>query len=213
VTVEKPGYADFNRFTAVFVDSPRPAVYYRDMARIQKPHPGRLIISTIYSSMDALADCLKVLERRFGRVQYETIEIETSQTAEYHEEMGDNLLRRFFSFEKPVSRSSLPELKAVCHKVEPMFADTVGDFVFRTVNIDPGILTPDNLVMASHREYNHRLYLRDGVFAEVALVFSRGRFMRLPWTIPDYYDNEAIEFFKRVRDSFELVEQDNQARV
>jgi hypothetical protein len=183
------------------------------MARIQKPHPGRLIISTIYSSMDALADSLRALERRFGRVQYETIEIETSLASEYREEMGDGLMRRFFSFEKPVARASLPELKGICHKIEPLFADNMGDFVFRTVNIDPGILTPDSLVMASHREYNHRLYLRDGVFAEVALIYSRGRFMRLPWTVADYYDNEAIEFFKRVRDSFELVEQDDQARV
>jgi hypothetical protein len=183
------------------------------MARIQKPAQGRLIISTIYSSMDALADSLKAVERRFGRVQFETIEIETSAADEYREEMGDNLMRRFFSFERPVSRDALVELKAVCHKIEPMFADNVGDFVFRTVNIDPGILTPDNLVMASHREFNHRLYLRDGVFAEVALIYSRGRFMRLPWTNPDFYDNEAVEFLKRVRDSFELVEQDDQARA
>ncbi|MCK4632886.1 MAG: DUF4416 family protein, partial [candidate division Zixibacteria bacterium] len=69
----------------------------------------------------------------------------------------------------------------------------------------PGILTPANLVMASHREYNHRVYLEDGVYAELALVWSKGRYVRLPWTNPDFCHGEAIEFFQRVRGSFDLV--------
>jgi hypothetical protein len=91
--------------------------------------------------------------------------------------------------------------------VENQLGDLVQDYAFRTVNIDPGVLTPDNLIMASHREYNHRVYLRDGVFAELALVYSRGRFVRLPWTVVDFCQGEAIEFFVRVRQSFEMVEE------
>ncbi len=175
------------------------------MARIQKPPPGRLVVSVIYSSMDALADSLKALERKFGRVQFETVEIPCSDRETYREEMGDTLQRRLFSFEKLYARDSLPEIKAICHKVEPMFADTVGDFIFRSVNIDPGILTPSNLVMASHREYNNRLYLRDGVYAQIELIWGSGQFCRLPWTNPDFCEGEAVEFFLRVRESFEML--------
>ncbi len=177
------------------------------MARIQKPPPGRLVVSVIYSSIDALADGLKALERRFGRVQYETVEIACSCRGRYQEEMGDELQRRLFSFERLYSRDALPEIKANCHRIEPQFADIVGDYTFRTVNLDPAIVTPKQVVSASHRDYNHRVYLRDGVYAQVELIWSREQYHRLPWTNPDFCEGEAIEFFQRVRKSFESIEQ------
>jgi len=156
--------------------------------------------------MDALADAVKALERRFGRVQYETLEIPCAEADNYREEMGDDLLRRFYSFETEVARDSLPSLKAACYKIEPKFSDTVDDYHFRTVNIDPGVMTPAALVMASHKEYNHRVYLRDGVYAEIALIYAHDKFCRLPWTVPDFCTDEAIDFFERVRSSFEIIQ-------
>jgi Domain of unknown function (DUF4416) len=177
------------------------------MARVQKPPQGRLVVSVIHSSLDALADALKALERRFGRVQCETTGAECSDGDFYREEMGAHLQRRFFSFERPVSRESLVEIKGICHKTEQLFADRTGDdFFFRTVNIDPGILTPSNLVIASHRELNHRVYMANGVYAETALIFSKGQFCRLPWTSEDYYTDESIDFFLRVRASFDGIQ-------
>lgn len=176
------------------------------MARIQKPPAGRLVISVIHSSLDALADALKALEKRFGRVQCETEGADCHEADMYREEMGYHLQRRFFSFDRPVWRDSLPDLKATCHKIEAQFADRVrDDYFFRTVNLDPGVLSPINLVMASHRELGHRIYLKDGVFAELALVYSRGQFVRLPWTSEDYVTPQAIEFFTSVRQSFDLL--------
>ena len=158
----------------------------------------------MYSSMDALAESVQMLEKKFGRVQYETLEIPCSEAEEYKEEMGD-LLRRFYSFDKEVPRDQLPALKASCYKIEPKFSDTVDDFHFRTVNIDPGIMTPSALVMASHKEYNHRIYLRDGVYGEIALIYAHDKFCRLPWTNPDFCCDEAVDFFERVRASFEII--------
>ena len=156
--------------------------------------------------MDALADAVKTLEKRFGRVQYETLEIPCTTGDEYREEMGEDLLRRFYSFDNMVARDTLPALKAACYKIEPKFSDTVDEYHFRTVNIDPGILTTSTLVMASHREYNHHVYLRDGVYAELALIYAHNKFCRLPWTNPDFCCDEAIDFFERVRSSFEIIE-------
>jgi hypothetical protein len=156
--------------------------------------------------MDALADAVEALEKRFGRVQYETLEIPCSKADEYKEEMGDELLRRFYSFDNQVPRDSLPALKAACYRIEPRFSDTVDGYHFRTANIDPGILTPSTLVMASHKEYNHRIYLRDGVYGEISLIYAHDKFCRLPWTNADFCANEAIDFFQRVRSSFEILE-------
>jgi hypothetical protein len=85
-------------------------------------------------------------------------------------------------------------------------SDVVDDFNFRTVNLDPGILTPANIVMASHHETNYNIYIKDGVFAEIALIYGRETYLRLPWTNPDYYNDEAISFFTRVNESFEIIE-------
>ncbi len=181
------------------------------MARIQKPPAGRLVVSVIHSSLDALADGLKALEKRFGRVQFETEGADCQDAEMYREEMGSGLQRRFFSFDRAVWRDTLPELKATCHKIEAQFADRVrDDFFFRTINIDPGILSPTNLTMASHRELGHRVYLHDGVFAELALVYSRGHFVRLPWTSPDYITPETIEFLTNVRGGFNLIYAENE---
>ena len=174
------------------------------MARVQNPPPGRLIVSVIYNSVDGLADCLRQLEKQFGRVQYETLEIECTADG-YSEEMGQQLSRRFFSFEKLVDRESLPDIKAACHKIERQLGDQVDDYTFRTVNVDPGILTPINLIMSSHREYGHRLYLGKGVFAEVTLIYARGRFTRLPWTNGDFCDEEAVRLFTESRSTFPFL--------
>ena len=163
-------------------------------------------MSIMYSSMDALAEGVKMLEKKFGRVQYETLEIACCDAEEYREEMGEDLLRRFYSFDGLVPRDSLPDLKAACYKIEPRFSDTVDGYHFRTINIDPGILTPSALVMASHKEYNHRIYLCDGVWGEMALIFAHGKFCRLPWTNPDFCSDEAVDFFERVRSTFEIIE-------
>jgi hypothetical protein len=177
------------------------------MARIQKPAPARLVISVLHSSRDALADALRQLERRFGRVQAETVDIPHTTGREYAEEMGTELQRRFFSFERTVPREGLIEIKASCHKLESQLGDQVHDFTFRTVNLDPGVLTPANLVMSSHKEGGHKIYLGEGVFSEVALIWSRGQFCRLPWTNLDYCHDDAIDFFLRVRSSLEPIEE------
>jgi len=156
------------------------------------------VISIISPSVDAVADSLTTLEKKFGRVEAETVEIDTSCKDRYREEMGENLYRRFFAFERPVAMDSLADIKMICYKIEPVFSDQVGDFIFRTVNLDPGILTASNLVMTSHRPKNHRIYLRDGIYAELTLIHSQGMFMQLPWTNPDFCDAEAIEFFNFV---------------
>jgi hypothetical protein len=175
------------------------------MTRSKNPPQGRLIISALYSHIDAVADALNKLERQFGRIQCETIDIPYTNTEKYSEEMGDNLMRRFFSFDKPVSRDILPDIKPVLTKIENQLGDRVQDFTFRTINLDPGIMSAENVVMASNHEYNHRIYIGKGVFADIQLIWARGTFRQLPWTHPDFCHEEAVDFFMRVRESFEFA--------
>jgi hypothetical protein len=164
-------------------------------------------MSIISSSRDALADALIPLEHRFGKVLGETDEFPCSRADDYREEMGENIRRRLFGFEPLVARGSLPEVKQACLKIEARFGDRVDDFLFRTVNLDPGLLTPEKLVMAYGVDRAHRIYLGQGVHAETALIYSRGRFTRLPWTDADLCHPESIAFLERVRDEFDLIVQ------
>ncbi len=171
------------------------------MGRIKKPLPGRLIVSAIYSSIGTVSRAILELEKKFGYIQFETDEIDFLHTTYYREEMGDNLKRKFFAFEKPVQREQLPDIKIWTNKLEEKYGEKIDDFVFRKVNFDPGVLTPANLVLATTKDYAHRIYLRDGIFAEVTLIYEKKKFRPLTWTYPDYYEPETIEFFEKVRET------------
>ncbi|MDX9856468.1 MAG: DUF4416 family protein [candidate division Zixibacteria bacterium] len=175
------------------------------MGRFVTPPPGRLIISVAYCHIDALADCLTRLEKEFGDVQFETVDIPFTGEPRHTEEMGDPLSRRFFSFHRMVDREKLVDLKRACYKIEAAFADHVGEHLFRAVNVDPGIMSSEKVVMASSHEYNYRLYLGRGVFAQIELIYARGRYVGLPWTNPDFCHPESLEFFARVRNAFDMV--------
>jgi len=171
------------------------------MGRIKKPLPGKLILSIIFSSHEAALEAVKDMEKKFGRVEFESDIIPFLHTTYYREEMGDDLQRKFFSFRENVDRDRLPDLKLFTNKIEAKYGEKVDDFIFRKVNLDPGILTLSGLALASTKDYSHRIYLRDGIFAEITLLYEKGQFRALPWTYPDYIEPEIIEILTKARDT------------
>jgi hypothetical protein len=176
------------------------------MGKIKKPLPGKLILSAIYSSPDALRSAIIQFEKKFGHVEMETEILDFAHTDYYREEMGDNLKRKFFAFEKLIDRDRLPELKLFSNKLEAKFGDRVKDYIFRTINLDPGIVTLANVILASTKDFAHRIYLRDGIYAEITLLYERKRFRPLPWTYPDYLDPKVFDFLTKVRDTMKKME-------
>ncbi|RKX22612.1 MAG: DUF4416 domain-containing protein [Candidatus Zixiibacteriota bacterium] len=178
------------------------------MGRTKKPLPGKLILSAIYSVLGPMHDAIEEIERKFGVVEFETDELEFLHTTYYREEMGDDLKRKFFAFEGMVARDRLAEIKIWTNRLEEKYGEKVDDFVFRKVNLDPGILSLANLVLASTKDYSHRIYLKDGIFSEVTLIYEKKRFKALPWTYPDYTEPEVIGFLSRVRETMKGMEYD-----
>ena len=74
--------------------------------------------------------------------------------------------------------------------------------VGRTVNIDPGYIDRMKLVLATTKDSSHRVYLGQGIYADVELIYRSGSFVCLEWTYPDYREKFAIEFFNTVRDAY-----------
>jgi hypothetical protein len=95
-----------------------------------------------------------------------------------------------------VDRDRLAEIKLFTNQVEKQFLDPQRG---RRVNIDPGLLSLENLVLATGKNFTHRIYLQQGIFAEVTLIFQKGKFVTLPWTYPDYASEEITAILAQIR--------------
>ncbi len=118
-------------------------------------------------------------------------------TEYYNVEMGRDLLRTYVAFDGRVSEDVLYEMKTLStsREREFLYPGTSN----RRINLDPGVLTADHLVLASHKRAAHRICVRDGVFGELELIYVNGGFQPLPWTYPDYRTHEARSFFESIR--------------
>jgi len=160
--------------------------------------PVKLIAGFIYSSQDAYVSVLEEMENRFGPVQFESETFPFDYTDYYCEEMGNQLKRSFVSFENPVPPDSLRVSKLVTNEMERRYLNENSG---RLINIDPGLVGLANLVLASTKAYTHRVYLGDGIYAEVTLMYENKAFVPLPWTYPDYRRDDILQFLLRVREN------------
>jgi len=134
----------------------------------------------------------------FGAVQAWTEEIPFNFTSYYTPEMGTDIRRSYCTFIKRVNPGELADIKITTNCLEAEFMQDER----RMVNLDPGLLTMHSLILASCKDFSHRIYLRDGIFAEVTLLYTKGRFTALPWTYPDYQDRDAVAFFDEQRTQY-----------
>ncbi len=142
-------------------------------------------------------DVFKELSSDIGAVVLKSDRIPFAHTAYYNEEMGAGLTRQWCAFAKLVEPDVLVKLKHRTNEIEQQCLDKNGG---RKVNIDPGLLSLSSLVLASTKNYAHRIYLDQGIYAEVTLLFKDHQFNPLEWTYPDYREKTALDFFARARD-------------
>lgn len=116
-------------------------------------------------------------------------------TTYYAEEMDKNLLRYWISFADLIQPDQIADIKNKTRKIEKDFSLNSD----RRINIDPGYITDSKLVLVSTKNFSHRIYLKDAIFAEVTLMFKDKKFQALPWTYPDYKIEIAHTFFTQVR--------------
>jgi hypothetical protein len=162
----------------------------------QRPEPANLLVGTLLRRQSLLDNVRSALERQFGRIDEQSDPVRFDFTDYYEPEMGENLQRVWFGFVELRMPDFLADCKRATNALEDSWRDELGR---RQVNLDPGFLTQYNLVLATTKNYAHRVYLRDGIYAEVTLRFQHGRFQPLEWTYPDYRSEAAQVFLTRVR--------------
>lgn len=140
-------------------------------------------------------DVVRVLSKYFGPVDLVSCWLPFSQTDYYTAEMGAPLFRRIMGFCELICQDGLPDIKKKTNEIEARFAGKGK----RVVNIDPGYVAAERFVLATGKNYTHRIYLRDGIYADLTLIYQKGRFRSLDWTYPDYAGESIIRFLTAVR--------------
>jgi hypothetical protein len=139
------------------------------------------------------------LVEEFGPVGLASAEFDFEQTAYYEATMGPGLRKRLIAFQELVEPDGLPVTKRRCLALEAECAATAAYLEPRPLNLDPGFLSAEKLILATTKDQAHRIYLRDGIFAEVTLRYADGRFVAWPWTYADYQLPLVLDFLKKAR--------------
>lgn len=175
-----------------------------DLAGRRKPPPlGKFFIAVMLGDNRGHSEAEALVMDRFGTLDHRSAPYCFSEFSDYYdEEMGGQVWKYFVTFSRPRPVDFIAEAKLFTEDLERQFARDVGGGLRRTVNLDPGYLTGWNLVLSTVKNHAQRLYLRDGVFAEVALICRKQGFEPLPWTYPDYCSRSVIDFFNGVRSDY-----------
>ena len=169
------------------------------MGTAKEAKPANLFMSLISSDDTILVRGMEDLRLIFGEIDFMSERFSFDQTDYYHEEMGFPLVRNFVTFERLIPIPTLPQIKHATNHLENRYASTEGK---RRINIDPGYLCLVHAVLATTKGYTHRPYLRDGVYADLTLIFRNKSFQPLEWTYPDYRQEEVIMLFNQFRKKY-----------
>ena len=163
---------------------------------IVKPEmPCVLVCACCYREERDRDLALKAIEEQFGRFADRSDRFPFTHTDYYFSEMGSPLYKLLVAFEDIIPPGFLPDLKLMTNAIESALASGES----RTVNLDPGYLCASRFVLASTKDSPHRLYLGQGVYGELTLIYQNGAFTPLSWTYPDYREATAMDFLTRVR--------------
>lgn len=168
------------------------------MGRIKKPQPVKLIIGFIFKEENTLKKAKGLLRRNFDAIDYESQVLAFTHTDYYAKEFGWPLKRQFISFRKLILPENLPQIKITTNRIE----EKLSKAGLRSINIDPGYLNMAKLILASTKDYRHRIYLNRGIYAEITLFYQGKSFTAWEWTYPDYKTPDYIAIFNHIREIY-----------
>jgi hypothetical protein len=169
------------------------------MGKTKEPHPAKLFMSLMTSEDEVLEQGLENLRLAFGEIDFISPRFPFHFTDYYAKEMGTDLFRHFITFERLIPMASLPDVKRDTNRLEEQLASADRK---RRINIDPGYLCLGHVVLGTTKAYTHRPYLREGIYADLTLVYRDKSFQPLEWTYPDYRQQEILSLFNQIRKTY-----------
>ncbi|MFO7918263.1 MAG: DUF4416 family protein [Anaerolineae bacterium] len=168
------------------------------MGKAKKPLPVKLVMPMFSGHEELLDEVEKRLRTHWGPTDYKSPRLSFDHTTYYEEEMGDGLKRQFLSFERLIDPGSIASIKTLTNALETRWSRDGR----RRINLDPGYIAPAKLVLATTKNHGHRIYLDQGIYAEVTLMYREGDFRSLPWTYPDYRTEDYREILHTIREIY-----------
>lgn len=169
------------------------------MGAILPPDPVLLLFAVFSRYDEAFCWAEQRVTQRFGPLAAKSPAFAFVETDYYDESMGTGLRKQFWVVERPFDPGKLAELKIEANAWEEEYAAQSSHPEPRPLNVDPGYVTLGKLVLASTKDHAHRIYLRDGIFAEITLYYQHKQWHATPWTFPDYQREDYQQFFSECR--------------
>ena len=165
------------------------------MSQPQSPQPAKLVIGIFLKEKELIYSLGQSLVMLFGAIDMVSPWFDFKFTNYYAREMGEPLFRRIFSFKNLIEQRDLAHIKVQTNQLEHTFKRKGR----RRINIDPGYLLHERFVLATGKNFTHRIYLKEGIYADLTLIYQKGGFRSLPWTYPDYAHTDLQCCLKQVR--------------
>lgn len=169
------------------------------MGIIRTPKPVKLFVGMLSSDPALFETCGRALSAEYGPVDYESAQWRWDFSEYYRQELGSGLLRKFLFFERLLDPALLASIKRFTNDLEKRHSAPSETGGRRRINLDPGYLTEAKVVLATTKDYAHRVYIGNGIYAEVTLRYQDGRFTALDTTYPDYRTEDSMKLFEKAR--------------
>ena len=168
------------------------------MSLPQEPKPAKLVIGLLVKDRALFEPLAAELASLFGSPDMVSSWMSFDYTTYYESELGSPLYRRLLTFGILIDQLELAAIKLITNRLEQTYSRDHR----RRVNIDPGYLLYERFVLASGKNFSHRIYIGRCIYADLTLVYRKGAFETLPWTYPDYADQPIRGFLERVRKKY-----------
>ncbi len=164
----------------------------------KSPKSAKLVIGIFLREKGLFEPLVKKLSEQFGDIDLISSWFPFNYTNYYEVEMGAPLFRRVTAFKKLIRQNDLSKIKNATNDLEVKYS-TNGK---RKVNIDPGYMLHERFVLATGKNFTHRIYVDKGIYADLTLIYTKGGFQKLPWTYPDYVEKNMLDYLELVRNKY-----------
>ena len=164
----------------------------------REPKPAKLVIGLFMKDRSLFEALVAELVAGFGSLDMVSPWLPFDYTSYYEQEMGAPLFRRLLAFKSLIGQLDLAGVKVATNNLEDQYTRSGR----RRVNIDPGYLSYERFVLASGKNFVHRIYIGQKMYADLTLIYQKAAFQKLPWTYPDYADQPIQSFLERVRKKY-----------
>ena len=160
-----------------------------------EPLPVKLICGILSSDAERAEQARQRTAQVYGRIDYKS-PLHLFDVSDYYDaEMGTPIFRQFVSFHDLVHPGRLARIKIECNGIEEELAVDG----LRKVNLDPGYMDYDKLVLASAKYNGHKIYLDLGIYADLTMRYERGHYQPSAYAFPDFKSGHYDEALLHIR--------------